>query len=139
VQPNEHLVLIEEEPHLPTGSARPRRAIYFQEHASRRAFRVCFVPAIIGRADPDLPDDMLVAVDLSGCQSGSSVSRRHLKLTEDSGALYLQTLSTNPASLIRCDAEIPISAAPDRVRLEPGDVIRLDRSDIRLKLVVREE
>jgi hypothetical protein len=138
VASGDHLLLVEQEPGMPSGTCRPAYPIYLQEHDLRRAFRVGFIPAIVGRSDPNLSDDYMVAVDLSGCHGANRVSRRHLILRQDESGVHVQSLSSNSSTLIHDDTEEIVPGAPDFLRVVPGDVIRLDRSGIRLKLVVRE-
>ncbi|HZT07049.1 MAG TPA: hypothetical protein VFC51_08465 [Chloroflexota bacterium] len=139
VHDGEHLVLEETDPDLPAHTRRPARSVYLQESTTQRAFKIPWVPAIVGRSDPDLPENDLVAVDLSAHPGGGRVSRRHLRLWEENGEYYIQTASANPASIVRDrDVEIPVPAASAKERLLPQDIIRLDRSQITLKFIVRE-
>lgn len=135
----EHLVLEEADRSLPAHTHPPSHAIYLQEAATQRAFKIPWLPAIIGRPDPELPDNDLLAVDLSIHSAGSRVSRRHLRIWEENGAYYIQAASANPASLVRDkEGEIPIPGGAGREKLIPLDIIRLDRSQIALKFIVRD-
>jgi hypothetical protein len=139
VRTGEHLVLEETEPDLPDNTHRPPQPIYLQDGTTQHAYKIPWLPAIIGRPDPELPENELVAVDLSTHQGGSRVSRRHLRLWEENGEYYVQAASANPASLVRDkDLEIPVPSGGGKERLTAQDIIRLDRSDITLKFIVRE-
>jgi len=138
VREGEHLVLEEADHSLPAHARRPTRPLYLLEPATQRAYKIPWLPAIIGRPDPDLPDNELVAVDLSTHPGGGRVSRRHLRLWEESGEYYVQATSTNPASLVRDKGEVPVPGGNGKERLAPQDIIRLDRSQITLKFIVRE-
>jgi hypothetical protein len=139
VRTGEHLVLEEVVPDLPAHAERPSQPIYLQDGATQRAFKIPWLPAIIGRPDPELPENDLVAVDLSTHPGGSRVSRRHLRLWEENGEYYVQAASANTASLVRDkDVEIPVPSGSGKERLTPQDIIRLDRSQIMLKFIVRE-
>jgi hypothetical protein len=138
VRDGERLILVELEPPLPPGTSRPSSTIYLYDMAAHGAFRIAWQPAVIGRSDPELVDNDLVAVDLSSHPGGSRVSRRHLKLWEEDATYYIQAASTNPASLIRLDdSEVSVPSGDARLSLAPGDVIRLDRAQIRLRFLVR--
>jgi hypothetical protein len=140
VRTGDHLVLEEADPDLPAHARRPSQPIYLQDGLTQNAYRIPWLPAIIGRPDPELPDNELVAVDLSTHPAGSRVSRRHLKLWEENGEYWVQATSANPASLVRDrGVEIPVPAGNERERLNPQDILRLDRADITLKFIVREE
>ena len=56
VREGEHLVLEEADLDLPSHTRRPSRPIYLQEVASQHAFKIPWLPAIIGRVDPELPE-----------------------------------------------------------------------------------
>jgi hypothetical protein len=139
VRSGDHLVLEEVEPDLPARAQRPSRPIYLQDGATQHAYKLPWLPAIIGRQDPELPEDDLVAVDLSTNSAGSRVSRRHLRIWEENGEYFVQAASANPATLVRDkDGEIPVPSGNGRERLLPLDIIRLDRSQITLKFIARE-
>jgi hypothetical protein len=138
VRSGERLVLDEVEPDLPPNTHRPPGPIYLQDGTTQRSFKIPWLPAIIGRWDPELPDNRLVVVDLSAAPGGSRVSRRHLRLWDENGDYFVQAASPNPASLVRDkDVEIPIPSGSGKERLSPQDIIRLDRSQIALKFIVR--
>src|SRR5690348_10427662 len=64
VRNGEHLILDEIEPALPPSTHRPPQPIYLQDGTTQRSFKIPCLPAIIGRQDPELPDNQLVVVDL---------------------------------------------------------------------------
>jgi hypothetical protein len=133
VREGEHLVLEEADRTLPSNAQRPSRSIYLQEPSTQQAYKIPWLPAIIGRPDPELPDDDQVAVDLSTHPGGGRVSRRHLRIWEENGEYYIRAASANPATLVRNkDLEIPVPAGAGKERLAPQDIIRLDRSQITL-------
>jgi hypothetical protein len=140
VREGEHLVLEETDRSLPGHAHRPSRLIYLQEPSTQQAYKILWLPAIIGRKDPELPDDELVAVDLTSHPGGSRVSRRHLRIWEEDGDYYIQAASANRATLVRNKGEeIPVPAGSGKERLSSQDIIRLDRSGIALKFIVRLE
>jgi pSer/pThr/pTyr-binding forkhead associated (FHA) protein len=94
---------------------------------------------MIGRRSENRPQNELVAVDLRSYPSGLRVSRRHVRLTEQNGVFFVENLSksNNEVLLLSQDQAAPTPVAADPVPIAPGDVIRLERSDIELKLIVR--
>lgn len=137
VRPEERLVLAEREKQPPEGSMPPSLPIYLRELRASKTYPIGWLPAIIGRRSENRPQNELVAVDLSPLLSAQRVSRRHVQLTESSGRFYVQNLRSNPVSLLSESNQsvIPITAEPQV--LSPGDIIRLDRSEIELKFIVR--
>ncbi|PKO23708.1 MAG: hypothetical protein CVU38_02440 [Chloroflexi bacterium HGW-Chloroflexi-1] len=122
---------------LPEGAGRPSQPIYLREPRMGQAYRIHWQPAIIGRASERQPLNELVAVDLKSYTTGLRVSRRHVKLTEQDGVWYAENLSGNPASLVPQDGSAAIPLGARRQALHPGDALRLDRSDLALKFIVR--
>jgi hypothetical protein len=137
VKQGDWLVLAEQEQPLPGGTRRPSLAIYLREPHEAKAYAVQWLPAIIGRRSEHQPHDELVAVDLRTYETGLRVSRRHLRLTETHGDFYIENLSGNPVSLVSQRRPGPVAVTAARQILAPGDVIRLDRSGIELKFIVR--
>jgi hypothetical protein len=137
VRAGDRLMLAEREAPMPGGTRRPPASIYLREQRAAKAFRVPYLPAIIGRRSENQPLDELVAVDLRSFASGLRVSRRHVRLTETGGDFYVENLSTNPVLLISPRWPSPLAVSTDRLTLLPGDIIRLDRSDIELKFILR--
>jgi hypothetical protein len=134
----DRLMLLEREAALPPGTARPSRPIYLREVRGQRTFPVQWAPAVIGRRSEHEPENELVAVDLRGYESGLRVSRRHVRLTERDGQFYVENLSksNNPVWLLGQGRPRAVTDTP--LPIAPGDVIRLERSDLELKLIARE-
>jgi hypothetical protein len=138
VKKGDRLVLVEREQPLPEGTHRPSLPIYLREPHEAKAYAVQWLPAIIGRRSEHQPHDALVAVDLRSYASGLRASRRHVRLTEADGGFFVENLSnSNPVSLLSPRQPDPVAVTAQRQPLAPGDVIRLDRSDIELKFIVR--
>lgn len=134
----ERLALVENEPPLPGGTRRPPGLIYLREVMTGRTYRLGWLPAIIGRASDLLPQNDRVAVDLSAVPGGLRVSRRHAVITEEAGQYYVQAWSNNPLSLLRGDDVLALTPDAGKHSLTSGTLLRLDRSDIRLKFILRE-
>jgi hypothetical protein len=135
----DRLVLEEQDEELPPGARRPVRPIYLQDVSSGQSFRIAWQPAIVGRSDSDLAANDLVAVDLSTAAGGSRVSRRHIKLWEEQDDYYVQAASNNPVVVVREDGtEVVVPQAPGSQRIASRELIRLDRSGLTLKFIVRE-
>lgn len=129
------LVLIECPIPLPPGTVAPSSPVYLREKISGKVFRIGWLPAIIGRADPDLPNNERVAVNLTALDAGQRVSRRHAQLVEVDGRLAIVALGANPISLLRDDGSTePIGEMPHL--LTNDSLIRLDRSGIVLKVLL---
>jgi hypothetical protein len=133
----ERLALQEKERPLPADARRPTCALYLREGSEDRVFRIDWLPAIIGRADKKLPHDELVAVNLESMATGLRVSRRHARITEKNGDYYIENLSNNPTTVIRANDSKPLIRGV-KMTLKNEDVIRLDRSGITLKVLIRE-
>ncbi len=133
----DRLALVERELPLPEGAMRPSRPVYLREIRTPRTFPVQWLPAIIGRQSEHQPHNELVAVDLRSYAAGLRVSRRHVRLTEQDGAFYIDNLSDNPVWLVSPGAAAPLAVGGQSVRIAAGDVIRLERSEIEFKLIVR--
>jgi hypothetical protein len=102
------------------------------ETENNHVFKLNWQPAIIGRPDTKQPQNHLLAVNLESFPTGLRVSRRHAKIYTRDGDYYVESLSNNP-TLVNDDPQ-PLAGAR---RLEPGDVILLERSDIALKFITR--
>ena len=132
-----HLVLWEKERPLPDGAKRPSHPLYLRDQAAGRVFKLDWIPAIIGRPDPNQPHDDWLAVNLEAYPTGLRVSRRHAQITEKDGRCFINSLSRNPAILKKADGgETDIGEKP--VPLDNGDVVFLERSNISLKFIVRD-
>jgi hypothetical protein len=138
VQSKERLLLVEREAPLPEGTRRPAWPIYLREQRTGKAYRLPWQPAIIGRVSENQPMNEWVAVDLSGYGTGLRVSRRHVMIVEERGQHFMEIMSSNPVSLIRNNREETVSATYGTHPLLHGDLIRLDRSGITLKFIVRQ-
>ncbi len=152
VRTGERLVLVEVEAPLPAGTIRPSRPIYFREYATGTTYAVGWQPAIIGRSSENVAQNELVAVDLKGLRTGAMISRRHVRLTEEQGRFYVESISPNPLLLRRAVPEAPPENGADagnqpapltpesgRREIRPGDMLVFERAGIELKLVVRPE
>lgn len=133
---NDRLALHEVERPLPAGGRALKQTAYLRELTSGNVYKLRWQPAIVGRFSEDLPMNELVAVDLQPYPTGLRVSRRHVAITEAGGQFFVENLSKNPVSIRRGeDVTIPIESRQQQIL--PGDVIDLERSDISLKLIVR--
>jgi hypothetical protein len=131
------LVLLEQERPLPLGTKRPSHPIYLRDQTSGKVFQIPWVPAIIGRPDPNQAHDDWLAVNLESYPSGLRVSRRHAQITEKNGRFYIHSLSRNPAIIKKADgSETAVSEAP--APLSNGDTVFLERSNITLKFIERD-
>lgn len=139
VSPGDRLILAEKDRTLPSGTQRPSRPIYLRDHVNGRTYKLAWLPAIIGRSSVDLPQNDWVAVDLSAHDGGLRVSRRHAWIWEEDGAFYVEALSTNPVSLLHEDGRVVHSLGKEKRQLRADEVIRFDRSNIRLQFIVRED
>lgn len=121
---------------IPADSRPLSKKVYLREMATGRVFRLGWQPAIVGRSSEDQPKNEWVAVDLQAYPTGLRVSRRQVSITEKDGQLFVENLSKNPASIRRGEnVVVPIEAHQQPIL--PGDVIDLERSEIMLKLIVR--
>ncbi|HEY3061501.1 MAG TPA: hypothetical protein VGL99_21240 [Chloroflexota bacterium] len=134
----DHLVLEEHDQALPQGTERPSRPIYLQDVTSGQTYRIGWQPAFVGRYDELMEFNDLVAVELSVAAGGSRVSRRHLKLWEEDGHFFVRAASTNPVAIVRPDNTVVTVPRDGQVRIEPKDMIQLERSGLSLKFIVRE-
>jgi hypothetical protein len=133
----DRLVLKEREAPLPGATCRPSQSIYLREPHQAKTYPIQWLPAVIGRHSENQPHDELVAVDLRSYASGLRVSRRHARLIEEDGHFFIENLSSNPVSLLSAQLPARVAVIAQRQPLAPGDVIRLDRSGIELKFIVR--
>ncbi|NJN66781.1 MAG: FHA domain-containing protein [Chloroflexaceae bacterium] len=66
------------------------------------------------------------------------MSRRHAQITEERGQFYLEGLSQNPTMVEDAQGNrVPLHAS--KHRLHHGDRICLERSQITLKFLIRDE
>lgn len=131
-----HLVLVERELSLPEGTRRPSKHLYLREENTSQVYKLHWVPAIIGRVDKNQPYNDWVAVNLETLETGLRVSRRHVKITEEGDQFYIENMADNPIKLVTVIGETtPIGS--ERQLLQDGEVIRFERSGIRLKFMIR--
>jgi hypothetical protein len=131
------LKLLEVERPLPPGTKRPSQAIYLRDVANGKVYKLHWLPAIIGRPDKNQPHDDRIAVDLESYQTGLRVSRRHAQITEQNGRYFIESLSRNPTTVKNEEETVDVG---DKKRpLQHGDLIQLERSNITLKLIVRQQ
>ncbi len=140
VEPESRLSLVEVEKSLPANTKRPSAEIYLLEQGvnQARAYKLHWLPAIIGRSDNTKQHDDWVAVDFSGHAAGTRVSRRHIQVDQDEGELRVHMLSNNPVTLQRQgepDKELQFKM---QYPIRHGDVLILDRSHISLRVLIRE-
>jgi hypothetical protein len=132
-----HLRVEELDSYLPEGCERPSQPIYLRELRSGKAYKIHWHTAIVGRSSEGQPFNRRIAVDLRNHPTGLRVSRRHLHLEEDGDKYILDIVSNNPVTLIRDSQEVISGVTHGRIPLHNGDTIRLDRSEIQLKFIVR--
>lgn len=132
-----HVILLERELPVPADARKLARRVYLREQGSGKVYRLHWQPAIVGRRTESQSHKDWVAVDLQHLPTGLRASRRHVMITEDKGQLYVENLAKNPAVILRNrDQRIPIDAQQEL--LLPEDTILLERSQIMLKVIVRD-
>jgi len=139
LQNGDHLILKERLAPLPPGTKRPDAFLYLRELGGSHVYRIQWVPALIGRPDPTQPHDDWLAVNLRSAETGLRVSRRHAQITEKKGQFFIQSLSSNPTSVLRGRNTKPIPVPQTPMPLQAGDIIILDRSNIMLKVIFRDD
>ncbi len=142
LSPSARLVLVEREPPLPAGAQPFSRRVYLREQSAEKVFRLHWQPAIVGRSvdsprhgEGPLDSAQWVAVDLRGFPTGLRVSRRHLAIGESDGQVTVENLARNPAAIQRGSEQIAIEDS--KVPLLNGDLILLERSQLTLKVIIR--
>lgn len=133
-----HLKLAEKPVAVPRGAQPAPAPLYLREQATGRVYRIGWLPAIIGRPDRTLPDNQLLAVNLDALPTGLRVSRRHVRLSEQSGQYFVQRMSGNPTVLRRTTGETINLLDASRTPIDHGDMIVLERSQITLKFLVQQ-
>lgn len=131
------LILVEQEFPLPAGTLPLRPSVYLREVRTGTSYRIQWQPAIIGRVSENSAWNDQVAVDLRSYPTGMRVSRRHAKVWEEAGSYFIEVMQNNPVTLRRDGQDIATLVEQSRHALCPDDIIRLDRSDISLKFIVR--
>ena len=140
VEPEERLVLMEQSASIPSG-AEPLpldKALYLRELSTNRVFRIQWLPAIIGRPDPTRPDNELLAVNLRDFETGLRVSRRHAQILNIHDRFFIKSLSQNPTRLLREHHPQHLLITNQPTELRNGDIILLERSQIMLKVIIRD-
>lgn len=132
-----HLRMVERPLITPPGAHAVTDRLYLRDEAGGRVYRLGWLPAIVGRRDPALPSNQLVAADLEKVPGGLRVSRRHVRITQEGGQYWVEALSNNPASLRRSGNGV-IAITRTRQPLGAGDVIYLNRSEIALRFIVKQ-
>jgi len=133
----ERLALAERPLAIPQGAAPLRHALYLRERGGQ-VFRLPWAPAVIGRPDPGLAGNELIAVNLSAHPAGQRVSRRHAQILERGGQYLVERLSPNPTAVVGDDGQTtPVEDMP--VPIGHGDTLLLERSQIALTFLVRDE
>lgn len=135
---NDHLTLTERSLAKPAGAERPNQHLYLRDLATGSVYKLNWLPAIIGRWDEAQPNNNLLAVNLDGHAAGQRVSRRHAMIGAEQGGYWIESLSAN-ATTVANNGETPSPIGSDRQPLQPGDLIRLERSGIVLKFIARAE
>lgn len=136
VEASPHLALMEREVPPPTGARALTSALYLREEGSGHVYKLSWTPAIIGRPGQD---NQCLAVNLESHPAGLSVSRRHAQITEENGRYSIESLSANPTAILRSTPQ-PSSHHLELGKKTPlahGDILWLERSDIKLKFIVR--
>lgn len=134
----DRLILAEVGPPLPGSAQRPTQQIYLREQGAGRVYKLHWYPAIIGRPDPTLIHNDWLAINLADHEQGLRVSRRHAQIVEEAGAFYIECLSSNPITVQHAAGPHPLLQGQQHP-LAHGDTIYLDKSQIVLKFIVRQE
>ncbi len=135
VQEGDHLQLVETPTPIPKGALKSDAELYLRDLTTNRVFKLGWLPAVIGRDDPHLPQNQLVAVNLASFRTGLRVSRRHARVVQQDGEYFIEPLSGNPTA-IRVGDNKQERLTPGRTPLGHGDTIVLERSEIALKFIV---
>jgi len=130
------LVLAERVPPTPPQATLLPTPLYLRESKSGKVFTLYWSPALVGRSDPSLPDESLLAVSLTGLPHSERVSRRHARITFQGGKYVFECLADNPVVLRTTDGEIPLTSGR-RHQIKPNDVIVLEFSQIQLHVIQR--
>ncbi len=123
--------LVEVDPPLPPTAQPMGRRIYLREQGSDRIMRLAWQPAIIGRFDDKLPNNELIACNLSDY----SVSRRHAQILTEGQQVLIESLAPkNPLHVI--SPNMPPVPVNGRYPIQHGDTIELVRSQIKLQVII---
>ena len=134
----DRLRLVERAEPLPPGTQPPSRPIYLRDQNSGAVYKLGWQPAIIGRVDSTQKDNQQVAVNLSAHAAGQRVSRRHAQVVEAKGQFFVEQLAQNP-TIVKHKQGATTRVERDRCRIESGDTIVLENSQIALKFIVRDK
>jgi len=127
-----HLALMEVERKQPPKTKLLSTPFYLRETKHGYVYKIQWLPAFIGRTDPSMSDNEVVAVDLHNLTTGMAVSRRHVRFFERDGIIYLELCSRNPVTLVRSDgSKEELGERP--LVLKQGDALKLERSRISLQ------
>lgn len=132
------LALTEKEGSIPKGATALPVPFYLREQSQGFVYKIRWLPAIIGRFDPNENESELVAVDLQNTPNGMRVSRRHVRMLIRDGVVYLELQSRNPASLIRTDGNRE-NLEGQLLAFRHGDILKLDRSGVTLQALFQTE
>ncbi len=132
-----HLRLVECSPQLPANAQPMPGNLYLRELSRGKVYKLHWQPAIIGRYDAKMEHNELLAVDLAGYDTdGKRVSRRHARISADSGDYLIESLADNPTVIKNQQGERLLQRG-QRVVLQPGDKIYLENSGIGFVCLVR--
>lgn len=134
----DRLALAERQEALPPGTQPPSRQIYLRDQSNGTVYKLGWQPAIIGRADVTQKDNQQVAVNLGAHPAGQRVSRRHAQIVEVKGQFFLEQLAQNP-TIVKAKEGATTRVERDRCRIQHGDTIVLENSQIVLKFIVRDK
>jgi hypothetical protein len=132
------LVLAERMPEPPQRATAIAAPLYLREPESGRVFRLAWTPALLGRSDLKLPDEALLAVNLSGLPNSARISRRHARITTPGGQPTIECLADNPIILRHGAAEHTLGRGQQRP-LDVNDMIIFEFSQLQLQLIARPE
>lgn len=137
VQAGSTLSLVETVQPLPSKSRLLDSPLYLREENSGYVYKIGWAPAIIGRNDPEKPDNELVSADLSGLEKSLMVSRRHIELLERGGNIYARSLSPgNKSTIIKRNKGEKIPLVDRYIQLEHEDRIFLNRSKLTFRILL---
>lgn len=136
---DDKLILVEREYLLPQRTKKPSEDIYLREIGTGQVYKIPWYPAFIGRPDRNQPNDDWLAVNLESYPRGLRVSRRHAVISERRGEYYIERLSQNPTILERAAGDVEPLSSTSKALLSHGDIVRLERSGIALKFIVRSD
>jgi hypothetical protein len=134
----DRLALVERAEAVPQGTQPLSQPVYLREQSNGTVYKLGWQPAIIGRADVTLKDNQQLAVNLGAHPAGQRVSRRHAQVVEAKGQFFVESLSQNP-TIVKTRQGAATRVERERCRIQHGDTIVLENSQIMLKLIVRDK